>query len=307
MQEMRQGKVKRIWVNGSSEPQYENCLVVSKTGEMMFRCSQKKADWYLNRKLAERVSETPPTYQLLFESKGRGHAGDPYMLSPRRNVCVVCGGTNDLSKHHVVPYCYKPSLAATMKSHMSYDVLPVCAECHGNYEYYATLFKRSLAVECGVQESQQSSDWHKERTPEEVARGKALSAALALGRHKGKMPESRQKALEEQVMRVFGKPELSAEEIEVVKEEQRTGALLRQVTSKNVAEAVLEKIDDFDSFAIRWRKHFVETMQPKYLPEYWQVERRVYEERASMDRKDRRDGEVVPAEESPGSAGQDHG
>ena len=44
------------------------------------------------------------------------------------------------------------------------------------------------------------------------------------------------------------------------------------------SEVILRKIiqtpDDLDNFIIMWRKHFVEKMNPKFMPSDWDVERR---------------------------------
>ena len=44
-------------------------------------------------------------------------------------------------------------------------------------------------------------------------------------------------------------------------------------------KAILEFYKDLDDFASIWRKHFIETMDPKFMPEHWDINRRVYSER----------------------------
>jgi hypothetical protein len=113
-----------------TEVLYENCVIQSPSGEMLSRCGRKKAEWYIKKGLAgkrtskttrltallEQVLAEPLTVKLLFAPGGRypsilgsasltspsGHAGDAYMLSEKENRCVVCGASQDLTKHHVV-------------------------------------------------------------------------------------------------------------------------------------------------------------------------------------------------------------
>jgi len=35
----------------------------------------------------------------------------------------------------------------------------------------------------------------------------------------------------------------------------------------------ISNCNDVDLFIRNWRRHFVETMEPKYMPEYWDVSR----------------------------------
>ena len=35
---------------------------------------------------------------------------------------------------------------------------------------------------------------------------------------------------------------------------------------------------DIDDFSIMWRQHFVNTMQPQFLPSFWVPDRRIFEE-----------------------------
>lgn len=42
---------------------------------------------------------------------------------------------------------------------------------------------------------------------------------------------------------------------------------------KPEGQAVVENLSDIEAFVKRWRKHFIETMQPQHMPKHWTVER----------------------------------
>lgn len=48
---------------------YDNCRMLSTTGELLCFCDMRKLTWYVERGLAERVLREPPTIRLLFEHK----------------------------------------------------------------------------------------------------------------------------------------------------------------------------------------------------------------------------------------------
>ena len=84
---------------------YGNFHVLSPEGDIMFHCNEDKINWYLTRNLADKIS--PTAIQLRFKPNGPGHMGDHYYMSQKENKCVVCGTESQLTRHHVIPYCYR--------------------------------------------------------------------------------------------------------------------------------------------------------------------------------------------------------
>lgn len=39
-------------------------------GELMFKCQKKKFEWYLEKGLAEKISDNPPKIRVTFHPKG---------------------------------------------------------------------------------------------------------------------------------------------------------------------------------------------------------------------------------------------
>lgn len=81
---------------------YSNNSVYAPSGLLMFRCSDKKINWYLRKNLAESIpprlydpnhEEDAKAIRLLFEPKGTGRnrAGDEWYLENQTDKCVVCG------------------------------------------------------------------------------------------------------------------------------------------------------------------------------------------------------------------------
>ncbi|NIQ13420.1 MAG: hypothetical protein GTO02_03115, partial [Candidatus Dadabacteria bacterium] len=169
-------------------PQYGNCEVLGPDGNLMFRCCQKKALWYLERNLGNQISKEPFTIQLTFTPKGKGHVDDPYFLQIMKNLCVVCGSDENLTRHHVVPYCYRKFFPTNLKDHRSYDVMALCIPCHELYEEKATEFKEELAVKHSAPVSGTGARFDK-------ALSAARGAARAILEHGNKIPPARKDIL----------------------------------------------------------------------------------------------------------------
>lgn len=246
-------------------PQYENCEVLSPEGQLMFRCPKKKANWYLSKNLGIKISDTPLTIQLTFTPKGNGHIGDPYYLQPLMNQCVVCGSGEKLTKHHIVPYCYRKFFPLLLKDHRSYDVLPLCVMCHGLYEEYAMELKEALAIKynappvCGVANHDKNI-------------GYAIKAARTLYAYKDKIPLERQEFLLDKV-RNYLKREPQPDDLE----ELQSKNPYEFRTFIQHGELVVNKITDVEKFVQEWRQHFLDKMKPKFMPDNWRVDRTVYQ------------------------------
>ncbi len=72
--------------------------MVAPDGELLSNCDMKKAMWYIERELADKIKDTPFTIRLRFEPNGRGVAkpvqtiyDDKFYIVDRENKCVVCG------------------------------------------------------------------------------------------------------------------------------------------------------------------------------------------------------------------------
>lgn len=247
---------------------YDNILMVHPDGAPMCRLSARKARFYLRNGLAEEIPGDPPTIRLLFEPAGPGQAGNEYMLSARASRCVVCGTEESLTRHHVVPYCYRRHLPRryTIRS-SNYDVLVLCVEHHLQYEAAADQLKVTIAAELGVH-THGSLRVSRLRSAEQRIHCRASASANALLRYSATMPPERIQELQEGVAAYLGRPPTEEDLKEVA------GHKANLDTSPPHGLQVVEKVEDVHAFVVRWRRHFIDTMNPAFLDSNWDPEQR---------------------------------
>jgi hypothetical protein len=246
---------------------YGNIKVYSPEGILMFKGNEKKINWYLNKNLAEVIevdsNNKPTAIRLNFVPGGIGHLNDEFFLSSKENICVVSGqnNLNRLTKHHVVPYMYRKWFPLEFKSKNSHDVLLIDAELHFQYEKEANKLKDMIAKDLELPTLKEYSNRLKR---------KAAYSGMA---------------------RAILNPDILFEnKIDIcIKFQQNTKLIptstnlkryLRAVKNENemanlYGQIVVDKIKDLQEFSEMWRKHFVDTMNPKYLPKGWSIEKRV--------------------------------
>jgi len=243
-------------------PLYGNCRVQNPEGTHIFNCGEKKAKWYLKRGLAEVIQEVPLIIRLNFIPNGQGHANDDFYLQERQNICVSCGRVDQLTKHHVVPYCYRRFFPEHLKNHTAYDVLPLCYECHETYEGFAHQFKKQLTNEFAIPKE-------KARIVDTELKNVCL-AASALLKHKDYIPEERYNYLIGIIAKYYDKPEVTIQDIEAAASIDYN---TQREDYKPEGQAIVESLNDIETFVRRWRQHFVDVMNPRHMPKYWTVDR----------------------------------
>lgn len=70
----------------------------------------------MKRDLATLLPKETRSIKLTFEAKGEGHEQGDYMIEDRSNICVSCGGNQQLTIHHVVPEMYRHWMPLAVKS-----------------------------------------------------------------------------------------------------------------------------------------------------------------------------------------------
>lgn len=236
---------------------YGNYSVYSPDGILMFRSNIKKINWYLNRNLAERIDDN--SIKLTFEPNGLGCHGIGYGLDRIQNVCVVCGIDECLTKHHVVPRCYRIHFPEELKSHKFHDVLTMCLDCHYKYEEIAFLHKKKIAEDY-----------------DSPINGNLID-------------NKRMQKIKGLFMCLFDKSNIPKSRLDQIKEELRIELNVRKITksliskwinskldvpvvcTKTHGEMVIQKIDNVKDFITMWRSHFIENANPKFLPQNWSI------------------------------------
>lgn len=247
-----------------TKPIYGNCKVYHPDGTLMFLCLEKRANWYLERNLAEIVDTNPLTIKLNFVPKGTGNY-DEFYLSVKSNACVVCGEKKieDLTKHHVIPVEYRKHFPEEKKSRSSHDIVIMCTKHHYEYENnFAHKFKRKIEEELGLIRSHIIRD--RSRT------GKAYSYAgilLDLERVK-KIPSARIEFFMKEMKEMFGTDDpYEVSKMNIIKKMEKE--------EDEIGCQVVEKLTDIDEFAKKWRQHFIESMNPQFMPDKWKIDYKI--------------------------------
>lgn len=237
---------------------YGNCQVFSPGGHLMFRCDLKKAKWYLNRDLANIVDNDPLTIKLTFEPNGLGNHNKEYGLTEMKNVCVVCGSDEFLTRHHIVPICYRRHFPLEIKSHNFHDVLSVCADCHEKYETHAFTLKLKLADEYGAPISGEKINNKPFFQMKKIAN--------CLTHYNKNIPQKVIKQMKKKLRNYFSWRKITQKRLHEILEHKL------EVCRRTHGEIVVSKIDNIQSFIKMWRNHFIENNDCKYLPKNWSID-----------------------------------
>lgn len=279
---------------------YENCTVLDINGKQLFRANKKKLDWYLSRNLAKSINDH--TIQLTFVNKGDGRQDRPFYLQDMVNQCVICGERQDLTMHHIVPYQYRQHMDLEIKSHSSFDLLPVCMSCHDQYERHAVQLKKHLA-KC-FDQPLGGAGWidrkdigraaraagtllkpNTDRIPEErlvVLRNMAQEVAetrIALFSDDSRihidtwedLDESLHRCVLEELcqmeVRIPG-PDFCSHGKAIV--DAVSNAPQKEYSGKDMCRQCEELANSgIPALVGLWRRHFLEYAQPKHLPQHW--------------------------------------
>ncbi|XP_075047867.1 exonuclease 3'-5' domain-containing protein 2 [Mixophyes fleayi] len=267
----RRTKKKPLGVGYSvrKSPLYDNCFLHAPDGQPLCTCDRKKAQWYLDKGIGDLVSSDPFVVRLRFEPSGRPESNVDYYLTVKENLCVVCGKRESYIRKNIVPHEYRRHFPIQMKDHNSHDVLLLCTSCHAVTNYYDSNLKQKLAVEfsapIGCEEGV--------RMLEDPIRRQVRSAGRAL-LSATKLPESRREELLSEVRAFFSSENVTEETLnEAANLETRIcnetyiphGLKVVQCFAKDGLKTLME-------LEKRWRQHFLDNMQPKFLPQQWSVD-----------------------------------
>nr|XP_022336092.1 exonuclease 3'-5' domain-containing protein 2-like [Crassostrea virginica] len=250
-------------------PLYYNCFLLAPDGQQLCVCDVKKAEWYIDKGLAEKVSDDPLTVMLNFEPGGRPESEEDYYLQQKENVCVVCGSEDMLIRKQVVPKEYRRFFPTSLKDHASHDVLLLCITCHQRSTQYDFSMRHQLAKESGYPIDMGSSvKVHADKDLQKVR-----SAARALqSPNMDQIPAERREELKQIILDFYGVTELTPEVLQEASDmDYRTINDDFFPHGKGVIRHV-RKHEGIYNFERRWRQHFVDTVKPKYLPPKWSVD-----------------------------------
>lgn len=238
-----------------STPLYSDISVYSQEGTLLFRCSKKKANWYLSRNLAKRKWLKKKSIQLKFEAGG---LGDPpeILAIKRKNQCAECGCKNlsVLSKHHIVPYSFRKFLNRDRQSIL---VVPLCFDCHDKYEIQSNKLRKELCEKYEVDMNRPDK-----LTDVEKLIKKIYSSNEAFSNKEGRVPKYALDIISAKINKY------KAKYLELTGKEFQGNEKVREIKTYNYSEAIVEKLDTEEKvleFERIWIKHFLEHMSLKYL------------------------------------------
>lgn len=257
--------LKRAYTKSSNL--YDNCFLQAPDGTLLCTCDKKKAEWYISKGLGTEIERDRTfTVRLNFEPAGMpvGEVGE-YYQSKKENRCVVCGREDELIRKNVVPHEYRKYFPSIMKDKTSHDILLLCFHCHQISNISDIKIRKMLEVQCDA------PIYELPQNEEELRKFRYIQrTARALLPSKNKIPEERKLELQKTVKEAYPEQELTVEFLtQIVNQreplaEHKTshGELVVEHYKKNEGLIELEKI---------FRQHFLDTMQPKYMPKLWNV------------------------------------
>jgi hypothetical protein len=219
---------------------YGNHKMYSIEDEFLSHVDTKRMKWYLDRNLAMMINEKD--FKLTFKSKGNQAQGEYYKLE-LKNICVICGTGESLTKHHVVPTQYRKYLPMKYKSKSSFDVLCVCIECHHSYEIIANVLKEDLLKKYDLIDESKHQQKIKKYHHVLNNHSEFLSDEKRLD-----MVNFMEEFLDDSIENILS---VDCNEFE------STSSLL------------MKNITDYKEFIIMWREHFIKNADPKHLPQEW--------------------------------------
>jgi len=291
----RKDKRKQVYVEkfSTKSPVYENCKMYAPNGELLSNCDRKKIAWYLTKGLAEKISDDPLSIRLSFEPNGRkerdhSNFDNDFYVTDRTNQCVICGAQENYLRFHIIPTLYRQNFPEEMKSHRSHDVVLLCFNCHEVANRAVDKFKKKLAEEYDVPMIMISEGLLIKSQVEQVKKN-----AGNLLKHSEFMPEEKKIRLQSELLGylqalipdntyirdIIGDSDSTRCSKELLTKLNKIDfkkfkkASQSQVKTRNDHGKLLtDKVDDLEGFVKRWRIHFVETHNPKFLPPNWHVD-----------------------------------
>jgi 5-methylcytosine-specific restriction endonuclease McrA len=230
---------------------YDNCRIYYQDKLLSF-CDAKRARWYLKKNLARQLSDNPLRIELLFEPKQVVENREEFFLQEKENKCVVCGVTDDLTLHHVVPYAYRRLMPEYIKNHNCHDVVALCVGCHRSYEIIADIRKNELITRFGLDKKDIKDKHIRLRKVKNICR---------------RLLEGQQCHNNVNLLLDFlGKPTIDKADLQSIIDIE-----VVEMDFHSLSNLIVPLIEDMDAFIKEWRQHFVDTMNPQYLPKFWSV------------------------------------
>ena len=218
-----------------------------------------------------------------------------YLRTAKRNVCVACGKDGHIIRHYIVPYAYRSLLPPEYKSHMSHDIVILCPDCHLDCERHSKRRMKRIESELRKKEIMSKGAGDVGRSDinpvvEDPHLGHVRSCAIALVKWMDTIPDDQVERYEKVVRDYL---------VSVCNNDAEKATLLNGNGVAKLTKTQLEKAcnvnyrvknPDYVSgsdivvrslkgdarlisqFIIDWRKHFIDTVNPRHMPTGWSVD-----------------------------------
>lgn len=237
--------------------------------------------------------------RLLFEHNGSSKKtnkkdGTPsseevYLRSTKRNICVACGQDENIIRHYIIPYSYRSLLPIEYKSHMSHDIVILCPNCHLHCEKLSKCRMKQIETESRTHALMSGSITNMndlEPVIDDAYLGHVRSCALALVKHKYTLPceqvDRYERIVRDYVISVRTEKEDDNNKetfLVLTKSNLQTACSIKyRIKNPNYisgSDLVVQSLQGdscrIEQFIIEWRIHFMDTVQPKFMPTGWQI------------------------------------
>ena len=272
---------------GSNNLNNENWAVHHPNGKHMFTCGEKKAKWYLDRDLAFINDDNKIT--LTFIPKGDGFDDNEiFGKSIRETICVVSGKPDGLQRHHIVPYCYRTYFPDEFKSKNHHDVVLINHKLHSDYEQIASQYKDEIADIYGIGKiSDLNTKYTKMLRDSSCTYSIPMNLLNSLFNSYGLISETAKYDKLIQISKhtnIPFKTICSYSYIQLykiylyLKEKHKIEKENVKIKNRKIYDHGYQlslKLDTdkkIENFVKLWRKHFIDTMQPKFMPIGWSID-----------------------------------
>ena len=250
---------------------YDNITMFCPEGRQLSQISYKKAKWYVQKQLATWIGEDNKAIRLTFEPKARSDEGD-YGRSLKQNICIACGDDEKYQmRFYIVPHVYRTLFPKRYKTHMSHDVVLLCSDCHLIMGTAANNRMNEIEDEFNPQK----------RFATNQRQYKVRSAALALLNWRHKIPEQKISDHEATVRQYLTEEKTPIPENDLLTNEtlQRIKDVDHRIENPNyipgpvlVVNSIVNDQEKMADFIRSWRRFFVNTIHPRFLPDGWSID-----------------------------------
>mmetsp|Transcript_45678 Transcript_45678/g.105419 ORF Transcript_45678/g.105419 Transcript_45678/m.105419 type:complete len:325 (+) Transcript_45678:1013-1987(+) len=234
----------------------------------------------------------------------------------KANACCVCGCAHSYVRHAVVPHAYRQHFEVAMKSHLSHDVVLLCPSCHEAAAEAMCARSVKIAREFGVPLEHETVP-AEQRLTRNATLAAVQRSARALHVHDKALPQpsppapdvvgsecgERRKLSKGERRRRSGLPADRREAHLRILADHFALTTTDELTPAHIADAcalessvpnpswvphgkkVVDELggpDEVADFVRAWRRHFVETMKPRFLSAHWSVDARVANSTAAV-------------------------